>query len=327
MRALVCTALDGPDALEVREVDDPKPTAPDGGELVVVDVTAAGVAYPDLLLTRGQYQMKLEPPFVPGVEVAGVVASAPEHVHVSPGDRVMAYTTSGGLAERVAVDFTSVLPTPDELSDDQAAGFVMNHHTAHFALHRRGRLAVGEKVLVHGAAGGLGTAAIQVAKGADTHVIAVASTESKRDLALRVGAHDAVSPDGFLEAVRELTDGVGVDVVVDPVGGDRFLDSIRLLKPEGRLLVLGFTAGSIPEVRVNRLLLNNVSLVGVAWGAFLASEPQITEEIQADLTRLVADGAVNPVVGEVFDLDSAAEAFRRLESREALGKLVVRLAP
>lgn len=320
MRALLCTALEGPDALEVRDVDEP---APDGK--VLVDVSAAGVAFPDLLLTQGRYQLKLDPPFTPGVEMAGVVRSAPEGAAVAEGDRVMAYTMHGALAETVAVDPAGVFPVPDGMSMEAAAGFIMNYQTAHFSLHRRGGLAAGETVLIHGAAGGVGTAAIQVAKGAGARVIAVASTADKRDLAVSAGADEAIDSDGFLVRVKELTDDRGVDVVLDPVGGDRFTDSIRSLAPEGRLLVVGFAGGGIPEVRVNRLLLNNVSLVGVAWGAFVLVQPQVAADIHRDLVRLVGEGHVRPVVGETLPLERAAEAFRMLADRRATGKLVVTL--
>lgn len=320
MRALQCTALEGPEALEVREVDEP---AADGK--VIVDVHAAGVAFPDLLLTQGRYQLKLDPPFTPGVEMAGVVRSAPEGAGVAAGDRVMAYTMHGALAETVAVDPTGVFGVPDGMSMEEAAGFIMNYQTAHFSLHRRGRLAAGEWVLVHGAAGGVGTAAIQIAKGAGATVIAVASTAAKRDLAASVGADHTIDSDGFLAAVRQLTGERGVDVVLDPVGGDRFTDSIRALAPEGRLLIVGFAGGGIPEVRVNRLLLNNVSLVGVAWGAFVLVQPGVAADIHRDLVRLAGEGHVRPVVGEVFPLEQAAQAFRMLDERQATGKLIVTL--
>jgi NADPH2:quinone reductase len=320
MRALVCKALEGPDGLEVGDAADPLAEGK-----VLIEVHAAGVSYPDLLLARGAYQLRLDPPFVPGVEAAGVVRSAPDDAPVSEGDRVMAFSTAGALAELLAVDPWAAFPVPEGLSTESAAGFVMNYQTAHFALHRRGNLRADETVLVHGAAGGVGTAAIQVARGVGARVVAVASTQRKRDVALDAGADDAIDVEGFLETVRGLTGGRGVDVVLDPVGGDRFTDSIRALAPEGRLLVVGFTGGGIPEVRVNRLLLNNVSLVGVAWGAFMSEEPQLGRDINDDLARLVADGSVDPVVSEVLPLDRAADAFRTLERRDAVGKLVIRI--
>ncbi len=321
MRALQVTSLEGPDALEVRDVPEPG-----AGEGVVIDVEAAGVAFPDLLLTRGQYQIKPDPPFTPGAEVAGTVRSAGEGTGFSPGDRVMALTF-GGFAERAASAVHLTFRVPESFSTEQAAGFVMNYHTAHFALHRRGRLREGETVLVHGAAGGVGTATIQVAKGSGARVVAVVSSEIKEDVARRAGADEVARSDGdWRGQVKELTDGRGVDVLMDPVGGDRFADSLRSLAPEGRLLVVGFAEGDIPTVSVNRLLLRNIDLVGVAWGAFVMDKPDLCAEIAADLERMAAAGAVDPILDEVYPLEEGGQAVRRLDERGALGKIVLRVA-
>jgi NADPH:quinone reductase len=320
VRALQVQRLDGPDGLEL--VDLPEPDAADG---IRIDVVAAGVSFPDLLLSRGLYQLKPDPPFVPGVEVAGVVRDAPDDAHVSPGDRVMAFTF-GGFAETVVVPADLAFRVPEALSFEQAAGFIMNYHTAHFALHRRGRLTDGETVLVHGAAGGVGTATVQVARGAGARVIAAVSTEEKGEVARSAGADDVVmTSDDWVGGVRELTGGRGADVIMDPVGGERFAQSLRCLAPEGRLLVVGFTSGEIPEVAVNRLLLRNVDVVGVAWGAFLGVDPSIGRTIADDLERLVAAGAVRPVVGATYPLEEGAQALRDLEERNATGKLVLRV--
>jgi NADPH:quinone reductase len=321
MRALRVTELSGPDGLALEDVPEPDP-----GDGVLIDVEAAGVAFPDLLLTRGQYQLKPELPFVPGAEVAGTVASAGEGTGLSPGDRVMAFTF-GGFAERAVSAPHLTFGVPESLSTEQAAGFVMNYHTAHFALHRRGRLREGESVLVHGAAGGVGTATIQVARGSGARVIAVVSSDEKEDVARRAGAHEVVRSDGdWRGEVRELTGGRGVDVVMDPVGGERFVDSLRSLAPEGRLLVVGFAEGEIPTVAVNRLLLRNADLVGVAWGAFAIDKPELCREIAEDLERMAAAGAIDPIVDEVLPLEEGARAIRRLEERGALGKLVLRVS-
>jgi NADPH:quinone reductase len=321
VRALQVTELSGPGALELADVAEPEQ-----GDGVLIDVEAAGVAFPDLLLTRGQYQIKPPPPFTPGAEVAGTVRSAPQGSGFDSGERVMALTF-GGFAERATSAPHLTFPVPDRFSIEQAAGFVMNYHTAHFALHRRGRLKEGETVLVHGAAGGVGTATIQVANGSRARVIAVVSTDAKEELARRAGAHEVVRSDGkWLEGVRELTDGRGVDVLMDPVGGDRFTDSLRALAPEGRLLVVGFAEGEIPTVSVNRLLLRNVDLVGVAWGSFVMDKPDVCREIAADLERLSEAGTVDPIVDEVFPLEDGASAVRRLEERGALGKIVLRVS-
>jgi NADPH:quinone reductase len=283
------------------------------------------VAFPDLLLTRGQYQIKPPPPFVPGAEVAGRVRSAPEGSGFAAGDQVMALTF-GGFAELASSAPHLTFPVPDRFSIEQAAGFVMNYHTAHFALHRRGRLREGETVLVHGAAGGVGTATIQVAKGAGARVIAVVSSDAKEELARRAAADEVVRSDAeWLEAVRGLTGGRGVDVVMDPVGGERFLDSLRSLAPEGRLLVVGFAEGEIPTVSVNRLLLRNIDLVGVAWGAFVMDKPDVCRTIAADLERLADAGTVDPIVDDVYPLEEGVRAVRQLEERGVLGKIVLRV--
>jgi NADPH:quinone reductase len=321
LRALHCTELSGPDSLRLVEVPEPEASGQ-----VLIDVVAAGVSFPDLLLTQGRYQMKPELPFVPGVEVAGVVREAPAGAAVKPGDRVMALTWLGGFAEVVAAAPEQVFPIPAGWSFEQAAGVVMNYHTAHFALHRRGALRAGETVLVHGAAGGVGTASVQVARGAGARVLAVVSDERKAEVACRAGAHEALLSTGdWVAQVRTLTQGRGVDVVVDPVGGDAFDRSLKVLAAEGRLLVVGFTSGRIPEVAVNRLLLRNVSVVGVAWGALAAQDPALTPHIAAELARLAERGDVQPLVGSAYPLERAADALRELESRRAVGKVVLRV--
>ena len=269
MRAARVTRLDGPDAIEVTEVDEPS------GDGVVVEVHAAGAAFPDALLTRGLYQYRPEPPFVLGAEIAGVVRSAPDNAHVRPGDRVVGLTMlSGGMAEVAILQPDRVFKLPDNVSFEAGAGLLFNDLTVYFALTVRGRLQQGETVLVHGAAGGIGTSTLRLASllGA-SRTIAVVSTEDKADVATAAGATDVVLAEGFKDAVKELTSGRGVDVVVDPVGGDRFTDSLRSLAPGGRLLVIGFTGGEIPTVKVNRLLLNNIDVVGVGWGAWAATHP------------------------------------------------------
>ncbi|SNS16142.1 NADPH2:quinone reductase [Geodermatophilus pulveris] len=321
MRAAQIASLDGPSAISV--VDVPEPTGADGE--VLVDVHVAGVTFPEVLLSRGQYQLKPQLPFVPGSEVAGTVRSAPEGSGLRPGQRVAAFPGFGGFAEAVAVDPGLVFPLPDGLSLEQGAALPMNYLTMHFALARRGRLQPGETVLVHGAAGGLGTAGVQLAKAYGARVLAVVSGEAKGEAARAAGADEVVLADGFLQRVRELTGGRGVDVVADPVGGDRFTDSLRSLAREGRLLVLGFTGGEIPTVRVNRLLLNNVSVVGVGWGAFWSGEPGYVQEQWRDLAPLLERGALQPVLGSVHDLADAAAAVTELDERRATGKVLIRV--
>jgi NADPH2:quinone reductase len=319
MRAVQVVRLEGPSAVEVAEVADPVP----GDGQVLVEVHAAGVTYPDVLLTRGRYQLKPEPPFIPGSEVAGVVRSAPAGAAVRAGDRVAAFPGFGGFAELVTVDPGAVFPLPERVSMAAGAALPMNYLTMHFALTRRGRLRPGETVLVHGAAGGIGTAAIQLASALGARVIGVVSSDAKAAAARAAGAHEVVPADGFREAVAELTRGRGVDVVVDPVGGDRFTDSLRSLATEGRLLVIGFTAGEIPTVKVNRLLLNNLDVVGVGWGAFFLPRPGYLQEQWADLEPLLAAGRLDPPLGGSYPLTEAAAALAELDERRATGKVLL----
>ena len=293
------------------------------GSGVLVDVHAAGVSFPELLQTRGQYQLKPELPFVPGSEVAGIVRSASDDADVREGDRVSAFCALGGFAETAVAPTFFTFPLDEALDFAQGAGLILNYHTAYFALAMRGRLRSGETVLVHGAAGGVGTAALQVAKGLGARTIALVSTEAKRGVAERAGADETVLVgDSWKDEVLSLSDG-GVDVVLDPVGGDRFTDSLRALREDGRLIVVGFTGGSIPEVKVNRLLLNNTEVVGAGWGAYVMGKPQLNREVGAAIGRMVQEGFIRPVVGERFPLEQAGEALRALEERRATGKVVL----
>ena len=321
MRAAQVTRLDGPDAIEVSDVDEPT----DGG--VVVEVHAAGVAFPDALLTRGLYQYRPEPPFVLGAEIAGVVRSAPDDCHVHPGDRVVGLTMlTGGMAEVAVLAPDRAFKLPDNVSFEAGAGVLFNDLTVYFALTVRGRLAPGETVLVHGAAGGIGTSALRLASVLRaSRVIAVVSSEEKAQIATAAGATDVVMAEGFKDAVKELTSGRGVDIVVDPVGGDRFTDSLRSLAPGGRLLVIGFTGGEIPTVKVNRLLLNNIDVVGVGWGAWAGTHPGALAEQWAAVEQLLSSGKLASPDPEVYPLDQAAAAVASLENRSAKGKVVLRV--
>ena len=322
MRALHIVNLDGPDeALEI--VDAPEPTehpmAPDAS--VVVEVEAAGVSFPEVLQTRGQYQIKPPLPFVPGSEVAGVVRSAPDGAAVKPGDRVAAFCMLGGFAEVVAAPDWFTFPLSDELDFTQGAALILNYHTAYFSLKMRGRLAGGETVLIHGAAGGVGTASIQIARALGARTIAVVSSDEKEQVARDAGADEVLRSDGpWKDQAKELG---GADVVLDPVGGDRFTDSLRSLKEDGRLVVVGFTAGEIPQVKVNRLLLNNTEVVGAGWGAYVLPKPDLNREIGAAVNKMVDDGFVRPIVGARFPLDQAAEALKLIDGRGATGKVVL----
>jgi NADPH:quinone reductase len=327
MRAIQIVELKGPDGA-LREVDLPEPEpshmlTPGSG--VVVEVHAAGVSFPEVLQTRGEYQVKPDLPFVPGSEVGGIVRNAPDAASVKEGDRVAAFCTLGGFAETAVAPEWLTFPLADGLDFAQGAGLILNYHTAYFALSLRGRLSAGETVLVHGAAGGVGTASLQVAKGLGARTIAVVSSDQKEDVAREAGADEVVRSDGpWKDQAKELSGG-GVDVVLDPVGGDRFTDSLRSLRRNGRCVVVGFTGGSIPEVRVNRLLLNNIEVVGAGWGASVADQPDLEREIGAAVGRLVDEGHVRPIVGARFPLERAAEALRLIDSRGATGKVVLEI--
>src|SRR6476620_11441229 len=325
MRAIEIVEETGPDTA-LREVDVPEPEPSHmltPGEGVLVDVHAAGVSFPEVLQTRGEYQLKPPLPFVPSSEVGGVVRSAPEGAAVAAGDRVAAFCMLGGFAEVAVAPTWFTYKLPDALDFAQGAALILNYHTAYFALQRRGRLAAGETVLVHGAAGGVGTAALQVAKGLGARTIAVVSSDEKERVAREAGADEVVRSDGPWKDQAKEWSGGGVDIVLDPVGGDRFTDSLRSLREGGRIVVVGFTGGSIPEVKVNRLLLNNVDVVGAGWGAYVLSKPELSRESCAELDRMIVAGTVRPIVVARFPLDRAADAMRLIEERGALGKVVL----
>ncbi|HEU0018701.1 MAG TPA: NADPH:quinone oxidoreductase family protein [Thermoleophilaceae bacterium] len=317
MRAVQVSELTGPAALRIVEVDEP---AADG-ENLLVDVKAAGVSFPELLQTRGQYQLKLDPPFVLGGELSGVVREAPEGSGFAAGDRVTALAPFGGaFAEVALVPSMAAFKLPDALDFAQGAGYCMNYHTAHFALARRAALQAGETLLVHGAAGGTGTAAIQVGKGLGARVVAVVSTDEKAEVARAAGADEVVRSDGDWR-----TEAGPANVIFDPVGGSRFDESVRALAPEGRLVVIGFTEGSIPTVSVNRLLFRNVSVVGAGWGHFAFERPEYLREVAAALDAMVAAGHVNPIVGRRYPLEGVRDALEDLDGRRAVGKIVLDL--
>lgn len=322
MRAIQVTRLEGPSAVEVADIDEPR-----SGDAVVVDVHAAGVAYPDALLTRGLYQHKPQLPFIVGGEIAGVVRSAPAGTHVRADDRVAGLTVvTGGMAEVAVLPPDRLVKLPDSVSFEAGAGLLFNDLTVHFALRQRGRLRAGETVLVHGAAGGIGTSTLRLASAfGAARAIAVVSTEDKANVARAAGATDVLFADGFKDSVLALTDGHGVDIVVDPVGGNRFTDSLRALAPGGRLLVVGFTAGEIPSVKVNRLLLNNIDVVGVGWGTWKSSHPGYFASQWAEFEPMLAAGQISLPEPVVYPMDWAAEAIAALENRAAKGKFVLRV--
>jgi NADPH2:quinone reductase len=325
MKALQIVDLSGP-RTALAPVDLPEPEASHmltPGSGVVVEVHAAGVSFPEVLQTRGEYQIKPPLPFVPGSEVGGIVLSAPEGASVKAGDRVAALCMLGGFAEVAVAPEYLTFTLPESLDFAQGASLVLNYHTAYFSLKLRGRLRDGETVLIHGAAGGVGTAAIQVAKGLGARTIGVVSSDEKERIAREAGADEVLRADGpWKDEAKQITEG-GVDIVLDPVGGDRFTDSLRSLREGGRVVVVGFTGGSIPEVKVNRLLLANTEVIGAGWGAYVMGKPDVNRAIGRAIGELIESGAVRPIVGERYPLAHAADALSSIDERRATGKVVL----
>ncbi|TQC43723.1 NADPH:quinone oxidoreductase family protein [Rhodococcus sp. WS4] len=323
MRAMMVTALDGPRSLTAVEIDDPVADE----STLLVDVHAVGVSFPDLLLTQDRYQYKPDLPFVLGGEVAGIVRSAPDGSGFSPGDRVVGLTGVGGaMADMVALSPDATFPLPDTVSMSGGAALLFNYLTVHFAFVHRGRLEKGDSVLVHGAAGGIGSAALTLAPNLGaSRTIAVVSSEEKADYVRSLGASDVVFTGNWRDEVLTITGGRGVDVVVDPVGGDRFTDSIRSLAAGGRVLVMGFTGRDIPSVKVNRLLLKNASAVGVAWGSWWAEDPGRLSSQWSELAPLLASGVLTVPEPTVYPFEAAADALLDLEHRRTVGKSVLTL--
>jgi NADPH2:quinone reductase len=319
VRAAVVTELNGPDGVVIREV--PEPTLQPGH--VLIDVEYAGISFPDVLQTRGQYQVRPELPFTPGWEISGVVRE--DSGSCRAGDRVAAMPFTGGVAESVVVDANYVFALPDFVSFATAAALPLNYLTAHFSLVRRAKLQPGETVLVQGAAGGVGSASCDVAAALGARVIGVVSSTEKVAIAEAAGAHHVVLADGFAAKLRQLTDGRGVDVIVDPVGGERFTDSLRSLAREGRLLVVGFAGGEIPVVKTNRLLLTNTTVMGAATRELWNHEPEMPGWQWNELMPLLKSGALDPVIGAQFSIERTGSAIRTIDQRRAAGKVLVRI--
>lgn len=321
MRALRCASHDGPSGAKVERIAIPD-RAP--GE-VLVEVHAAGIAFPDVLQSWGRYQNKVPLPATLGSELAGIVVSADPGSGFNTGDRVLGVVQSGAFAEFVSVSEDRLLHLPETVPFEVAAGMPINVLSADFALVDRAKILPGETVLVHGAAGGFGLALVQQARQHGARVIAVTSTPEKAEAALRAGAHEAVNAASFLEEVRELTGGAGVDIVLDTVGGDRFADSIRALSPRGRVVVLGFVAGEIPTVKVNRLLLRNVSVVGSAWEGLMPTSIVSLPEQWKRLKPQIEQGHFWPSITGTASLEEVPGVLAAMENREIYGKFVVRV--
>ena len=322
MRAVQIVSHDGPQNVRLAEVPEPTP-APDE---VLIRVHAAGVSFPELLQTRGRYQHSPDLPFIPGAEVAGEILSAPEGSGLGVGDRVAAFSLISAWAEQATAQTERVFPIPEHLTWEQASSLPLNYLTAYFGLVQRGQMKPGESVLVQGAAGGVGSAAVQIAKAFGSGpVIAVTSTDEKGALAVKAGADEYVLAEGFKKAVRGAGGAApdGVDLVFDTVGDGRFTDSLRCLRDDGRLLVIGFTGGEVPTVKVNRLLLNNISVVGVGLGVYGFTRPGHVGGCWRAILPHVESGALDPIIGGVFPLEDAAAALAMLDERRAVGKVLL----
>src|ERR1700750_2637851 len=323
-------AFTGPEGVEWTEVAEPaeaaelaEPAESAAGGGVVIDVAAAGVSFADLLQTRGAYQRRVALPYTRGMDAAGVVRSCAPGADFRPGQRVAVLVPHGCWQEVISVPPERVPPLRDGMSCEAPAAAPLTSLTVLFALVRRARALAGETLLVHGAAGGVGTAAVQLGKALGLRTIAVAGDSAKREFALRCGAEHAVLSDGWLAAVRDLLGERAVDIVVDPVGSDRMTDSLRSLAREGRLLVLGFAGGEIPVVKVNRLLLGNTGVLGVASREFFEQHPALVGELWGQLRELRQSGALPDPPVEVYPFADARGALRAIADRKARGKVVL----
>ena len=318
MFAHTIVGFTGPDDVQWTKVAEP---AADGG--VVIDVVAAGVSFADLLQTKGAYQMKVPLPYTPGMDAAGVVRSAPPGAGLAAGQRVAVLLSYGCWQEVIAVPAARVLPLPDDMSFQAGAAAPLNYLTALFALALRARAQAGETLLVHGAAGGVGTAALQVGRALGLRTVAVVSDESKKEFVLRCGAQHAVLSGDWLAAVREVAGERAVDIVIDPVGGDRMTDSLRSLAPLGRLVILGFSGGQIPAVKVNRLLLGNTAVLGAASREYFEQRPGTATSLWARLLELRQAGALPDPPVRRYPFADARGALRTIAHRQANGKIVL----
>ena len=322
MKAIVCEKFAPVEELQYKEVEDPKASA---GE-VVIDVSAIGVNYPDGLLVQGLYQMKPPFPFIPGNEVAGVVSEVGEGVkHLKLGQRVIGLGMLNGYAEKIALNAQMAMPIPDSIPDDEAAGLITAHATAHHALKQRAQLKAGETLVVTGAAGGTGLAAVQIGKAMGANVVAVCSSQEKLDIAKANGADVLInySDSDLKTELKKLNDGKGVDVVYDVVGGDTFDACSRAMAWNGRLLVIGFASGTIPQFPVNLSLVKGYSVVGVFWGSFTMHEPQAFMENMLELMDWYVGGKVKVVVDETFALKDTAQALNKVLNRQVKGKVIL----
>lgn len=323
MKAVLCKELGLADKLVIEDVDAPEVSP---GH-VLVDVKAAGLNFPDTLIIQGKYQVKPDLPFTPGGEGAGVIKAVGEGVkHLKPGDNIIFMCQTGAFAEQVVVPAITAIPMPSSLSFEMAAGITLTYGTSYHALKQRAQLQKGETVLVLGAAGGVGIATVELAKAMGAKVIAAASTDEKLEFCKKSGADELInySTEDLKTRIKEITDGKGVDVIYDPVGGDYTETAFRSMAPNGRLLVIGFAAGDIPKIPINLCLLKQASLVGVFWGAWVSKNPGEQMQNMKEILAMVEAGSVRASVNDVFDLEDVEKAYACLTERRAKGKVILK---
>lgn len=323
MRAIVCREFGTPEALEVTQIDDPEINANE----VLVKISATGIGFVDALTVAGLYQIKPSLPFVPGSEMSGTIERIGSNVkHLSPGQRVVAMG-QGGLAEYVSINAGSVIPIPDNIDFEAAASFLVNYCTALHGLDYCGRLQQGETVLVLGASGGIGTAAIDIARAMGATVIAAASTEEKRSFCLSAGADFVIdySQLDWRKSLHEITATGKIDIVYDPVGGQYAEPALRSLAPEGRFLVVGFAAGDIPKIAINLPLLKRCSIRGVNWGAHMSDNLENANQVLSQLIRWISEEQIKPVAGHIYAMEESGQAMMAMLNRKTIGKVVIRI--
>ena len=324
MKAILCKEYGGPEKLIIGDTDSPIPEP----DQVVVDVYAASINFPDTLQIQGKYQFQPPMPFTPGSEVGGVVSHVGSEVsNLKVGDRVMAVSTIGGMAEQVCCNASSVRKIPDNMDFNTAAGFAMVYTTSYHALKQRARIQPGETLLVLGASGGVGLATVELGKAMGAKVIAAASSAEKLAVAKEAGADELINyaEEPLKDAVKKLTHSKGVDVIYDPVGGDFTEQALRAMAWNGRHLIIGFAAGEIPKIPANLTLLKGCSVVGVFWGSFTQREPEASAQNMMELMKLYAEGKIDPKISAVYDFEDYASALGALTERKATGKVVLKV--
>jgi NADPH2:quinone reductase len=323
MKAVICKEHGLPNKLAL-DTEWPEPSV--GESDVLIDVKAAGLNFPDVLMIQGKYQYQPDMPFIPGGECAGVVEAVGDKVtRFKVGDKVLSAGGSGAFCQKIAVNEFAAFPMPEGLSFEQAAGVSITYFTSYYALKQRANIQPGETLLVLGAAGGVGTSAIELGKHMGAKVIAAASTDEKLELCKKLGADEVInySEANLKDTIKELTDGKGVDVVYDPVGGDYSEQAIRGMGWNGRYLVIGFASGPIPKIALNLTLLKGCSLVGVFWGRFAGEEPEVNLKNIEELWELFGSGKISPVVTDSFPIEQYEEAFNCMIERRARGKVII----